>query len=598
MRLSTIYSNDPSKFRTIEFNSGLNVVLGEIRDPENRSKSTHNLGKTTLARVIDFCLCRGKGPQFFLFKHQQLFHNFVFFLEIETLSGSYITIRRAVDPGTKLSFACHDSPRQNYVHAGESDWAHEDVGFDQGKQILDGLVGLTAIKPWDFRIPVGYALRTQNDFSDVFQLAKNIGRHRYWKPYVAHILGFDADLVETAYDLEENIDELQKKISTLRLELGSTDIDLDQVLGLIEIKEKDVNALQASADEFDFEIQDASINDNLVEQIDAELAVLNTTRYASSRTRKRLLDSLEAEDLQFRPNAAKKLFEEAGVVFPDQVKKEFDDLIRFNKEISDERIEYLKAELELVTKRLEVISQQINVLNERRQQELRALTDTESLSKYRDLNQRLVVMKNDLASLERQRDALLGIREKDKSLKALKRKFDAQVELIQANVDECGTDKGGRYSQVRAALADLCNRFLGHKALIKTRVNNENHVEFQAEFLDAENHPTSEDDGKSYKQVLCAAYDLALSKVLLKEDFLRFVYHDGLLEGMDNRTKWNMIEVLRELSDLGIQQILTVIDSDLPLDNSGEKFAFEADEVILTLHDEGPSGRLFNMASW
>lgn len=151
---------------------------------------------------------------------------------------------------------------------------------------------------------------------------------------------------------------------------------------------------------------------------------------------------------------------------------------------------------------------------------------------------------------------------------------------------------------MRAAIADLCERFLGHKALITTRLNKENNIEFQAEYLDLKDHPTSEDEGKSYKQVLCAAYDLAVAKVLLGEDFIRFVFHDGLLEGLDDRIKWNITGILRDLGDQGIQQILTVIDSDLPLNEKGDKFSFHDDEVVLVLHDEGPSGRLFRMDSW
>jgi len=49
MRLSQIYSNQPERFRPIRFNPGFDVILGEIRLPENRDQDTHCLGKTTLA---------------------------------------------------------------------------------------------------------------------------------------------------------------------------------------------------------------------------------------------------------------------------------------------------------------------------------------------------------------------------------------------------------------------------------------------------------------------------------------------------------------------------------------------------------------------
>ena len=83
MRLSALYANKPNLFAPIHLNTGLNAVLAEIRLPENRKKDTHNLGKTTLGRLLDFCFLAKRKPDFFLFKHKERFKDFVFFLEIE-----------------------------------------------------------------------------------------------------------------------------------------------------------------------------------------------------------------------------------------------------------------------------------------------------------------------------------------------------------------------------------------------------------------------------------------------------------------------------------------------------------------------------------
>jgi len=47
-------------------------------------------------------------------------------------------------------------------------------------------------------------------------------------------------------------------------------------------------------------------------------------------------------------------------------------------------------------------------------------------------------------------------------------------------------------------------------------------------------------------------------------------HRDALLEGLDNRKKHELIAAIRRIATLGIQQIVTVIDSDLPIDDSGE----------------------------
>jgi uncharacterized protein YydD (DUF2326 family) len=96
MKLSSLYSNKPEAFERIKFNSGLNVVIAEIRLPENRNKDTHNLGKTTLGRLLDFCFLDERDPDFFLFKHEEPFKDFVFFIEIKLEDDSLVTVRRSV----------------------------------------------------------------------------------------------------------------------------------------------------------------------------------------------------------------------------------------------------------------------------------------------------------------------------------------------------------------------------------------------------------------------------------------------------------------------------------------------------------------------
>ena len=598
MRLSSIYSNQPKIFGPIYFQRGLNVIVGEIRLPESEKENVHNLGKTTLARLIDFCLGRGTTSSFFLKKHIEKFSKFVFYIELELLDGEYLTIRRSVATSSKLSIVKHTVPKQDYSEAEDEIWDHSELAFETGKQMLDGIFNLSATKPWDYRKPVGYALRTQNDFSDVFQLAKHRGKHREWKPYIAHVLGLDAGIVQKNYDYAEEIEEIKTTIATLQVELGGANFELDSIQGLIEIKSQDVEKLSAAVKKFDFELQDASINTKIVSELDESIASLNGRRYAASRTQQRLLNSLKSEQIQFRPEAARKLFMEAGVLFPDQVKKEFDDLIRFNREISEERIHYLREELEEVNSQLQSISAQLKLQNKMRKDELALLGDTKTFSKYRELNARLVEQKNELSSLERKRDALLGISDHEKSLRKVIRSREDQLELLKRDLEKCSAKKSSRYYKIRSCLADLSEDLIGHKALLASKVNNEGNLDFSAEYLDTLDRSTSEDEGKSFKQVLCAAFDLSVASVLLDEHFVRFVYHDGLLEGLDDRLKLNCISVLRRLADEGLQQIVTVIDSDLPITKDGERFKVTDEEIVLHLHDDGPDGRLFRMDTW
>lgn len=84
----------------------------------------------------------------------------------------------------------------------------------------------------------------------------------------------------------------------------------------------------------------------------------------------------------------------------------------------------------------------------------------------------------------------------------------------------------------------------------------------------------------------------------LDDKFPRFVYHDGVFESLDDRKKANLLKVIREYADLGVQPVITLIDSDMPPAGNNEGLVFSPDEIVLTLHDESPDGRLFRMKAW
>jgi len=199
MKLSRMYCNRPDLFGPVDFTLGLNVVMAEIRLPENRKKDTHNLGKTTFGKLLDFGLLAGRDNQFFLFKHFDLFKHFVFFLEIELLDASYITVRRGVEDASKISFKKHQARRQDFTLLPESSWDHFEVPLDRARDMLDGFLDLRALSPWSYRKELGYLLRSQDDYRDVFQLQRFVAAHSDWKPFLAHVLGFNATIIAEHY---------------------------------------------------------------------------------------------------------------------------------------------------------------------------------------------------------------------------------------------------------------------------------------------------------------------------------------------------------------------------------------------------------------
>ena len=598
MKLSRLYSSKPDLFEPVEFVSGLNVVMAEIRLPENRNKDTHNLGKTTLGRMLDFGFLAGRDAKFFLFKHLDLFKSFDFFLEIELEDASYVTIRRGVDEATKISFKKHQAGHQDFSMLPLAEWDHQEVPFDRARELLDGLLDWRALKPWAYRKGLGYLLRSQDDFRDVFHLRKFASGHADWKPFLAHILGFDAPLVARHYEKEEELAQKQATAQTIKNELGGSIEDISKIEGILLLKQKESEKKQKLLDGFDFRAQDKDRTKQLVDDVDEPIAALNAERYSLNQNRKKILASLEDDQILFNPDEAQRLFDEAGVLFKGQIKKDFEQLIAFNKAITEERRVYLQEERVEVDANLKRINAELSALGKKRSDILSFLSDTDVFSKYKQVSDDMVTLRADITSLERQRGFLHRLQDLRTDIRALTEERGRLQTQVEADVEKQNSDKSSLFSIIRLFFSEIVEEVINRKALLSVSPNKEGHLDFKAEILDESGNATSADLGHTYRKLLCIAFDMAVLRAHLDDKFPRFVYHDGVFESLDDRKKEILLSVIRRYADLGIQPVITLIDSDLPARSNTDDSVFVDSEIVLTLHDENEQGRLFKMRSW
>jgi uncharacterized protein YydD (DUF2326 family) len=210
----------------------------------------------------------------------------------------------------------------------------------------------------------------------------------------------------------------------------------------------------------------------------------------------------------------------------------------------------------------------------------------------------MVVLKADITSLERQRGFLHRLQELRTDIRRLTEERGHLQTQIEADVEQQNSDKKSLFSTIRLFFSEIIEDVIDRKALLSVSPNREGHLEFKAEILDESGNTTSADLGHTYRKLLCIAFDMALLRAHLDQKFPRFVYHDGIFESLDDRKKENLLTVIREYAEFGIQTTITLIDSDLPIRDKNGKPVFDASEIILTLHDENDQGRLFKMKAW
>lgn len=598
MKISKLYTNFNELFTPIEFYDGVNVVIAEIRLPENKNKSSHNLGKTTLGKVIDFCLLKDRDQDFFLFRHADVFGAFVFFIEIEIYEKAYVTIRRSVENPSKISFKYHDTRYLDLVNTPDDLWDHVNIPFEKGRALLDGSLDLRALSPWRFRHILGYLLRMQEDYGDVFHLDKFRGKHSDWKPFMAHILGLKSSLLTAQYDKEEQLSKEEQRKATIQSEMPIGILEPSKVDAMLAIKTNEIEKKQFQLDAFDFRKIDKEKTLEVINDLDEQLAALNNERHSLLQSKKKISKSLQQDKISFDIREISELFSEAGVVFPGQLKKDFEQLLAFNKAISEERSLYLEDELNSIEDEARKISSKITNLGKKRIDTLSYIKDSDHISKYKTLSDELVTLKADVEILERQKEHLGRMREISQTINKYKDEL-AQLQHAIDNdlVDSQSSKKIGIFSNIRQYFNEIIDFVIGENAVLRASLNAQGHVDFHAEIIGKGGKLTSADSGNTYKKLLCIAFDLALLRAHLVHSFPRFVFHDGVFEVLEPRKKTKLLSVIQEYNTFGLQQIITMISSDMPVSEDGEP-AFDESEFILRLHDEGDSGRLFKMPKW
>ncbi len=588
MKIRRIYCSDGGRFHNIVFADGLNVIQAEITDRADKKKDTHNLGKTLLIHLIDFLMLKqiANKKKFFLTKGG--FEGQVFFAELQLNSGGYLVIRRSVDAPSKISFKRSNAALQGFNTT--LVWDEEDLALDKAQDYLDGQLHFDIVPKWPYRKSVTYFLRTQNDFRDIFRLDKfSKGADKEWKPFMFDLLGFDGDLIAKKYELEAELEKLNRDLETLEIEANVRAGEKDKIQGLIEIKRDEKQRIESQIDRFNFYEKDKSINEDLVEGIDSQIRALNTRRYNCSYEVSKIEESLAEKIPSVDVGKLKSLFEDVELYFPEHLEKSFKSLLDFNVSVTSERNKILQENLTNLKTELAELDANIAEQEKMKQDALSFLTERDSYTKFKEYQKQLAQLEGNITNLEDRLAMVTRTSEIEERRTGVIAMIAKQRRLTEkAIAQQC-------HAEIRKVFNRIIGDVLNTNGLIAVTMNKEGNVEFAGDIQNPKSLAvTDEAGGTTYKKLMCMAFDISILIVYSKASFYRFVYHDGALETVEDRKKILFIQLVRQVcSEYGLQYIMTLIDSDLPMDETGKVVPFPDDEICLRLHDRDDSGKLF-----
>ena len=368
----------------------------------------------------------------------------------------------------------------------------------------------------------------------------------------------------------------------------------DEIVAQLAINEGKANKIEKDIDAFNFYEQDKNLIEKGVDDIENRISELNTISYNLNYE----IDKLETskkENFAFNMKKVKKVFKEAKMFFPDNLKNNYKDLLSFNKELTKERNKYIKEVLIDKKNKLKIISNELYELNKKKEDLLGFLQDTDTFNKFKVYQRNLSKIQGEIISLQERIKVIDTIIQKEKELESFNRDIEKSIEILKEL--QQNTDKNTRYNDIRSKFSQYFEEVMNEDAYISWSLNTNNNVDFtppKIKTKDSSSIDTAKDEGKTYRKLLCIMFDLAILTTYNAESYFRFVYHDDVLSQQDNGIKRRLLELIRNLSlQYDFQYILSVIKSDLPTDENDSPILFDENEIILKLNDKDETGTLF-----
>jgi hypothetical protein len=587
VKLVKIFSNK-KEFKEIEFNEHFNIIVGkktkESNDENSKKKDSHNLGKTSLVNLIDFLLLKRMEGENIFKKHSDLFKEHIFYLELLLDSGKYLLIKRSVEKNTKISFALLESKLEK-IDEEKIVWEHVDLPYEKSKKILNNIyLNFNVLKEYDYRTYLRMIfLKDKDSFSKKMKNPYK-GSDFEWKSKLLYLFGFDNRIFEEKKKLEEKLEVLKKEspknITTI----------IDKKRSEILEFEDNISELEKNIDVYNDYSFDKNVTEETVKNISNEISRYNQKRYNLSIDIKKISTALEEEINAIDLEQLENIFKEVNLYFPKQLKKNYEELIEFNKIIFVEREGALKNKLLKLSEKSDEVNQKLEFLNKQREKNINILNENEFYKKKAKEIVELEIQKEKLEKLK------IELEELEKKLESITEKTEIENEhnTIVGKLEIEISKDNEIYNDIKKIFQKITKKiFPERNGRIIINLNKEKNPEFDLYLEDKLKKRTSEDDGGTYKGILMACFCLSIASYYSKFNYHKFLFQDGMLEGGDNRKKKLLIELIKKVcAEYDLQYITTAIEDEIN-DNEVKKL-FDEENIIAKLTDEdNGKGTLF-----
>jgi uncharacterized protein YydD (DUF2326 family) len=576
-----IYSSLPS-FKSLEFHSGLNLVLAEKTPGATERQTRNRAGKSSITEIIHF-LMAGTLEKNSIFRDAHL-KNHSFGLEFD-LGGHMVAMEREAENRSVLTVAGGE-----YNH-----WpVQPSVDTLTGKKMIKNSLWKIVLGKILFELPeseekygptfrslFSYFVRRQSvrGFTDPFR------QNEKQQPYdqqvaISYLIGLDWTIPQkwqSIREQEKSLKALKKAAREGALgDIISTTSDLRTKLTVAEAR---AEQLRRSTAEFKV----------LPEYRELEQKASDLTRQINRLVDEntmdlQLIDDIEESLQEEAPPPDTKLeevYREAGVVLPALALKRFEDVRAFHQSVLANRHSYLQGEIDASRRRIEHREDTIKKHEVRRSQIMGILQSHGALDHFARLQEELARLETDVENL-RQRYATAEkletgktdlVLERQQLLRRLRQDHNEQSDILRMAILA--------FEEISNALYEDAGSLVISESL-------------NGPLFEVKIHG-KRSSGVSNVQVFC--FDMMLMRFCAERGIgPGFLFHDShLFDGVDERQVAKALQLGAKLADsLGFQYIVTMNEDALPTELPKD---FDLEQYIMPtrLTDATEDGGLFGI---
>jgi len=546
---SLIVENGSDIIRDVVFHKGLNLIVDETKQYEKSEKqSGNNVGKTTVLRLINFCLGGDaksiyQDPEFKeksnevveKFLHEE---NIIITLKLrdslDDLFSREIVIRRNFLPRSQKLLEIDGSPIESNQ-------------FDATLKKL--IFGFESEKP-TFKQLKAKNIRDEADrLEKTVKVLGSFGKDEEYEALYLFWLGIECPSAELKRALIES-QTLEKKIHA-RLSKDASRSKLQQFIAIID---RDIESLEKTKEKF-------NINENFqneLKNLNEVRSNLNALHSDQSRLelRKELIEEsrreLERDSASQDTQIIFELYKQAKVVIPD-LQKTYEDTIAFHNSMIAEKVAYITKELPIINHKLTSLKHEI----QKNLSEERSLVD--SLQKSNALDELNII----IGELAKKYENKGRLTEKLLQLDASEAKLaDIEIKLKSVDQDISQLDDlvQQRVTQFNVFFSEISNNLYNESyALIANYEKSKNKSSsFYKLTIDSLNGRA----GTGKKKDEIAAFDIAYVKFADNQGIpcLHFILHDQMEVVDDNQ----IVDLLKEIVSANCQFVIPILRDKLP----------------------------------